>query len=558
MAIVPNVSNENDFKKSLEFFLDGNQEDSRLALYNEYAKEHDLTLVEAKDKILKDTFAIYIEKSLKSALAKADNKDLTAFDIVSNLENLKPIFKDYDVNNFYSFISSIESKLSLTDSELLFKDDFVTNEFVDSLTSNIIKSIAEPISRPTSVGEYLYSFNNHPLLYCLQEKSMTDKVIEDIESGSIKVGQYKKLIELVLEIKNGKNDEKIDFFISYLINQDINVGFYSIMKDKGFKPSVIKDILLKVIQEELLEKEYISGAIDYVSDLRMTIKPDAVGILNYSNSSTGTLNDSGFYANIAGENHFFHIHSAQGKGENQNGQQATTTTVLANNEIESISATLVKKNAGKDSHHKDFCSEFGLNFNDLEKVLVSNLQFEVDYFNFLSDTFEGNISDSKYLSQNIRYIKDSIEGSVSYNKLHFGLNDLEVIKNKSQLYVNFLEKHKGALSHLVEFSDSKNDTSYQVLAEPLLSSFKTFFNIEEKTGPLFTKVQKELISSFINDMKVSNSPELNSIKKDVLRSMKLSVGELENTSNLNKFKDVLEDNSLIKKFGYQRSNNKLF
>lgn len=552
------VTNENDFTKSLNFFLDVNEESGRLALYKNYAKEQGLTVAEAKDKILKEIFSNFIELSLKAALSKAQNKELTAFDIVSNLESLKPIFKDYDVNTFYSFISSVDSKLSLNDSELLFKDDFVSKDFVDSLTNNIIRSIAEPVTRPSNVDEYLISFNNHPLLYCLQESSTTDKVIADIDAGNIEVGQYKDLIKMVLDIKNGKNDEKIDFFISYLINQDINNGFYSILKDEGFKPSIVKDILLKVVQEEPLDDKYISNAINYISDLRMTIKPDAVGILNYSNSSAGTLNDSGFYANISGKNYFLHLHSAQGKGENQNGQQATTTTTLHNNNVDSISATLVKKNAGKDSHHKDFCSEFGLNFNELEKVVVSNLQFEANYLGFLSDTFEGNLNESKYLSQNIRYIKDSIQESVTYNKLHFGLNDLDIIKNKSQLYVNFLEKHKGSLSHLIEYSDSQNDTSYQVLAEPLLTTFKTLFNLEEKTGPLFTKGQKETISTFINDMKTSNSPQLNGLKKDLLRSMRLSVGEIDDNTKFNKFSDILSDNNFVNKGETLRSNNRLF
>ncbi len=197
-----------DFKKNLNYFLDKNKEQERLNLYQDYAKQYSVSTEEAKDLILKEIFSTYIQSSIKRALKMSTYEDghQDAIALVSQLEELKPVFKDYDVNTFTTFISSIEKTLSVSNAEIMFENNYVSDELVSSLTDNLIKSIANPVSKPTNKEEFVSSFNNHPLLYCLQSKTETDKILHYIEDGIIDVGQYKQLITLVLEMKSEKND----------------------------------------------------------------------------------------------------------------------------------------------------------------------------------------------------------------------------------------------------------------------------------------------------------------------------------------------------------------
>ncbi len=532
-----------DFKKNLNYFLDKTKEQERLSLYQDYAKQYSVSTEEAKDLILKEIFSTYIQSSIKRALKMSIYEDghQDAVVLISQLEELKPVFKDYDVNTFTTFISSIEKTLSVSNAEIMFENNYVSDELVSSLTDNLIKSIANPTSKPTTKEEFVSSFNNHPLLYCLQSKTETDKILSYIEDGVIDVGQYKQLITLVLEMKSEKNDEAVDFFISYLIKEDLTKGFYNIHKDETYSPNFIKNLLNKITKGQPINKYDVSVAVEVVNDYRITLKTDAKGEIIYDNVSALTLNDSGFWINLDDDKHFVHLHTAQGKGENQRGQQATTTNLLQAKDISSASFTLVKKNAGKSDHWKDFCYEYGLNLNEKEQVLLSNLQFEADSLKFLrANQTQANFENTNYLSTNLRIIKDSIHESKEYNKIHFGLSDSEIIKNKAQLYVNFIEKHFEPLQNMVMNATSEMSVTSQVVAVPLLSSIEKLLRIEKQKsniGSLFTQEQAELISKFVS----SNKPHLSNVIADI----KENISEiLENTRDRN------IDTSKYSKFNY--------
>ncbi len=520
MDNIKQAQSVNDFKSHLNYFLDKNKEQERLSLYQDYAKQYNVSTEEAKDLILKEIFSTYIQSSIKRALKMSTYEDghQDAVALISQLEELKPIFKDYDVNTFTTFVSSIEKSLSVSNAEIMFENNYVSDELVSSLTDNLIKSIANPIAQPNSKEEFVSSFNSHPLLYCLQSKTETDKILSYIEDGIIEVGQYKQLITLVLEMKSEKNDEAVDFFISYLIKEDLTKGFYNIHKDESYNPESIKTLLNKITKGQPLQKYDVSAAVDVVNEHRVTIKTDAKGEIIYDNVSALTLNDSGFWIDLDNQKHFVHLHTAQGKGENQRGQQATTINLFQAKEISSASFTMVKKNAGKSDHWKDFCYEYGLHLNEQEQVLLTNLQFESDALKFLRGNMaSSNLDKTNFLSTNLRLIKDSIEESKKYNELHFGLSDAEIIKNKAQLYVKFIEKHFDALQKITVNTSSEMSVSSQVVATPLLSCVEKLLQLERKpqVGTLFTQEQADLLARFINTNTANLSNAVADIKENI-------------------------------------------
>ena len=556
MIEMTSVISEKQFKEKLNYFIDSSNEDERLELYKEYANENNCSTEEAKNSILKSLFSNYINESLRKALFLAESNDYDAFKIITKLEDLKPIFKDYDINSFCSFISSVKDGMSETNAELLFNNHYISDEFIGSLTQNLIKSIANPISRPKNIKEYIQAFNSHPLLYCLQEKNETDKVLDHIEEGVLDVGQYKQLIQLVLEARGKINDEKIDFFIGYLINEDISKGLYEVYKNEYYSPYALRNLLVKISQGENVNAWEVEYAIDKVSEKKQTLKTNAAGDILYQNSSSGTLNDSGFKLSIGEQDYFVHLHSAQGKGENQNAQQATTTNVLKQNNINSLGITLVKKNAGKADHWKDFCSDYGIQLNEPEKILLSNLQFEVDYLQFLVGTGKNeNLEETHYLSQNFRIIKDSVESSVSYNKAHLGLSDAEIIRNKAQLYVSFLEKHFDSLQKLIENTDSEMSTPAQVAAVPLVKSYEYLLQLENRLGPLFNDRQINTINKFASEGKNSNSNSINYSKTLISAFVQIPRNRNVNVNEFNKYNDILTAPIEVKKNENEYSTN---
>lgn len=546
MDTIKQAQTVNDFKNNLNYFLDKSKEQDRLSLYQDYAKQFTVSTEEAKDLILKEIFSTYIQSSIKRALKMSSYEDghKDAVALISQLEELKPIFKDYDVNTFTTFISSIEKTLSVSNAEIMFENNYVSDELVSSLTDNLIKSIANPISKPTSKEEFISSFNNHPLLYCLQSKTETDKILGYIEDGIIDVGQYKQLITLVLEMKSEKNDEAVDFFISYLIKEDLTKGFYNIHKDDSYSPYYIKNLLNKITKGQPINKFDVSAAVDIVNDYRVTVKTDVNGEIIYDKVSTLTLNDSGFWIDLDNQKHFVHLHTAQGKGENQRGQQATTINLFQAKDISSASFTMVKKNAGKSDHWRDFCYEYGLHLSDKEQVLLSNLQFESDALKFLRGNMaSANLEKTNFLSTNLRLIKDSIEESKSYNELHFGLNDAEIIKNKSQLYIKFIEKHFDSLQKITMNTSSEMSVASQVVAIPILSSIEKLLQLERKSqiGVLFTQEQANLLSKFIQSTNPNLSNAVADIKENISELLEVQKNRDVDLSNYSAFNNILKD-----------------
>ncbi len=549
MDTVKQAQSVNDFKNNLNYFLDKTKEQERLALYQEYAKQHNVSTEESKDLILKEIFSTYIQSSIKRALKMSTYEDghQDAVALISQLEELKPIFKDYDVNTFTTFVSSIEKSLSVSNAEIMFENNYVSDELVSSLTDNLIKSIANPVTKPNSKEEFISSFNNHPLLYCLQSKTETDKILAYIEDGIIDVGQYKQLITLVLEMKSEKNDEAVDFFISYLIKEDLTKGFYNIHKDESYTPYYIKNLLNKITKGQPINKFDVSAAVEVVNDHRVTVKTDVQGEIIYDKVSTLTLNDSGFWINLDNKQHFIHLHTAQSKGENQRGQQATTINLFQAKEISSASFTLVKKNAGKSDHWRDFCYEYGLHLNDKEQVLLSNLQFEADALKFLRGNMaSSNLEKTNFLSTNLRLIKDSIEESKSYNELHFGLTDAEIIKNKAQLYIKFIEKHFEPLQQITKNTSSEMSVSSQVVAIPILSSVEKLLQLERKSqiGVLFTQEQADLLGKFINTTNHNLSNAVADIKENISELLEVPKDRNVDLSKYSSFTQILNEQTI--------------
>ena len=533
-----------EFKKTLTYFTDFDLEDKRLEVYTQYADKKNCSTEEAKDQILRTFFSNYILKSIKNAveLAKEDDKD--AFSLINQLEELKPIFKEYDVNTFASFISSVEKGLSVTNSEILFNTHYVGDEFLEEITTNLIKSISNPIQKVNSVSDFTQKFFTHPLLHCLQAKNEMDKTLSYIENGTLEVGQYKQLISLVLQHRTVKNDESVDFFISYLIKEDILNGFYNIYKDENYKHEEIKKLLLKVSKGETLFAFELENAVNSVAELKVTISTDTDGKIKYASTSSKTLNDSGFNFNIGKEEYFFHLHTAQNKGENQNGQQATTLNVLNKSGINSLSCTFVKKNAGNTEHGLDICSSYGLELQSIEKILLSNLQYEANAFSTLSSSLKkAELDKTTYLSSNLRIVKDSVKDSIQYNQMHFNTSDEEIIKNKASLYIGFISKYYEKLGKIKDNTDSDMSIQSQVISGPLVNIIKQLLKLEYRVGVLFSNEQINIISKFIS--KESLSPSINDTQDDIILLIKQPRDRTKLNKNEDKFSSVLVDTETL-------------
>lgn len=188
---------------------------------------------------------------------------------------------------------------------------------------------------------------------------------------------------------------------------------------------------------------------------------------------------------------------------------------------------MIKQNAGKDNHHKDFVKQYDLNLNSLEKILISNLQFYAEYLGVLvgrvydaqieGDTF--NLKESFLMSKNIRVVKDSVEDSINFNKL-FKQNDFVFVKEYSQLILDLMKKHKNNLKNLISVSGTNNYSSIQLVTLPLLQSVNHMMSLQEDVsdlGNLYSEEDTDLLKEiFVKNDNSSYAP----LKRDLFKKIK--------------------------------------
>lgn len=257
------VENNHEYIKFSQYFTDPNQQTDRLALYKEYVIQsgNNILLNQAKNEILMSVFGKYFAKTLKTSLDLAKESNSDAVKIIDELSEFKNIFKDYDVDSFESFIKKIENALSITEIDLIFTDSYISEEFAKLLQKQIVNIINEEKKPVETIDEFLNKFHNHPLLFSLQEPSETNKTLSYIDNGVLELGKYKDLVKIVLRERSEKQDESIDFFISYLIKEDLTIGIQKIVDDKYYQPWRLRELLIKINNNELINTLDVENAI---------------------------------------------------------------------------------------------------------------------------------------------------------------------------------------------------------------------------------------------------------------------------------------------------------
>ncbi len=496
------VTTNQEFSEYVQLFLQDDISSDRLNLYIEKMKAEKLpNLAAAKNEILKQIFSDYIQYTLMEAnLAAIDEKPLEAKRLVEQLNELRSVFKNHDVNNYKDFILESDSKMSEIEVELLFFEPELSTEELGKLSEAFLKAFGKKNTELSDKDDYQEKFFNHPLIQCLDGYSDFKTIQRNVSNGTIQLGTYEYLIKSLLELRGKINAEEYQGFITYVIHEDLNYGLANILKNDSYKPETLRHLLKNL-------SEGVDFTNDKLKEIMLDIKENHTHNLALNEkkelarniSSTFSLNDYGFKTKLpnSGRELFFHGHATENSGSKQFEQQANTANACRAFGLDTIGLTVLKEEVTRTDHHSTFIREAKLShlvhLTKTEEVVLSGLQFDGSYVKNLATQVkkEEDLQSGDLLGSNHYIIKSDIARSQRVIRNNLGKNDLELLCEKKNAYLLILEKNKELIKTLVDITSTNNQLSYQLLCKPLADFVKGALKIE-KTAQIKLFSQEEL------------------------------------------------------------------
>jgi hypothetical protein len=547
------VATKEEFDEVVDFFTNNTYQGERLSLYQERSQKEGIKLEEAKQFYLEECFNKYILNKLNEALEFAIKKRrLEAYNAVLSLEVLEPIFKDYDIKSFTTFITDTDKNLTEQETKLLFLKPILSSLELNQIYNAIVKSLINANEPASSKSDFVIKYVNHPLMKCLNSYHTFNDISEFIDKDTLETGIYRDLIKAVLKVRKELNDEEFHSFISFLTIEDITKGFSNIIKNRNYKPSSVLKVLDNVANGEEIYNFHVRDIIEELKQghiINYALNADAD--LEQNKNSKFSLNDFGQKFEIDFKEFFLHGHTTDNSGNQQNGQHPNTTATLMNKGINTVGVSIIKQDIMHDRDAREYLYGFSqkLNISQLGGVILSTLQFDGDFFRLLStdEKLLSNIHNNNILSSNILIIKEDIENSALLASKQANKNDFQIICEKKSFYSDLMINNPDFFKKVLSATASNNQMLYQFISKSLLNTIKSILDIEEELNiGIFT--QKEL-NAINNILEVElNNVEIKALRKDILKQIKKR-DSFENQIDQDKYKSLInlaqKDTSLI-------------
>lgn len=501
------INEEIGFQDNINFFIDSEFEEKRKELYLHIMERDNLpSLAASKQYILKKIFLHYISTKLEEAnILQSEHQGTTSKIIINNLSKLQKIFKSHDVINFPEFISQAEPNLSENEINLLFLKPTLSEDELEDIQNAMLKALGKKHIKLNNKDEFQLKFFNHPLMNCLTVYKNFDFIANQVQNDKFIFGEYEKLIKTLIKLNSKEMHEEYQGFISFLIREDLTIGFSKILKDDKYTPKYLRDLLHKITTGIELDDEAIKNLIfeiknNHTKNIRLDSKQELVQNI----SSKHSLNDYGFEFMLDEIKLFLHGHETDNSGINQNNQQANTTLTLRNKSYDTIGMTILAHHATRDNENRCWVNADGfkglLKLSPLEECLLTGLQFVSKYL--LSMSFLPDISDlekSTILNSNHHIVKSDIKTSQELINFKIGKSDLELIYEYKNAYLSIFKKNMNFFKVVLQTTSTDNQSQFQLIAEPFLNFIIGIKEIEEGSNiSVFTEDDINELKNIIN------------------------------------------------------------
>lgn len=479
-----------DFEQTTSYFLSNELKDERLALYKEVMDEENLeSLAAAKHKLLKQIFSSYINDSLNNAYIANENKEVfKAKEQIENLLKLRNIFKNHDVLNYKEFIAESEPEISEIEVDLLFLNPELNTQELNNLSNALITVFGKKTNQIKNKEDFQKHFYSHPLINCLGAYSDYNSIEKRMQNGTLELGKYKDLIETIFSLKGKISQEEYQGFIFYVIKEDLTKGLKNILQIDNYSPQYLKKLLETITKGDAVDNKMVNNLVTQIKEQHsVNFALNNQKSLSQNKNSQFSLNDSGFFVNIDNKECFFHAHETSSSGINQREQQTNTAHILREKDHDTMGVTVLSHNVTNTDYPASFLRLNNLykilSANKTEEVLLTGLQFDSSHFKRLSakDVSKHTLQNGDFLMSNQYLVKSDIERSIKLVELTNGKNDYDLLLEKKDAYLSIIEKNQSFFKETLELTSTKNEMSYQLLSDPLLTFVESILKIEKKS-----------------------------------------------------------------------------
>lgn len=532
------VYNDETFKKCIDLFTLTSSED-RDKYYEQLSFNNNTSKADIKNRLLQEMLSKFIKDRLKSSLNKvkigATKEEI--LNEISFLNLLDPIFKEHDINNSESFISSIDSKISEMEVCLLKTKHILNEQEVVFFQEQLTKSIISKHSPVKTVDDYRKILLHHPMLKCLNSHKNSKSLIDNIENGIIEIGHYKNLIVSVLKSGLDLTRESHQRFLFFIINEDIKYnGLSNLINHPNYKPSEFKELLTKIIDGKNINSNEINSLAYDISQNHTKYIKYINGGLKELPSSVHSLVDSMFYSEFL--NLYTHIHTAQDSGNNQNDQHSNASLVLSEHGFNTIGITITEKSiVDKVEFLTSYLNSYAtnINLNKKEIAFMTALQIDAKEIDKIASyQIKNDPLVSKSLSNSIVLIEKNpyLELSIELARIRSEKTDINNIIEDKEFLFSIINKNMNLMQDIFSNTVSDNSKLFQHWAEPILTKIAAYLKFEKKFKVNLLNNDDINIIQNIIDIKSYNSTIIS--LKDTIMERIDSRKDYENTLSLDK------------------------
>lgn len=461
-----------DYQNIYDFFLDKKQnyENDRLSLYTEYMNKYNIdSLPEAKYQILKTQLSDKIYDLTNQALDFSLVDIAISAELISEIKNLKKIFKNHDKINFKEFIADSIKDMNSNELNTIFNNHDIAYNDVETIVDKLEEALNNKIAK---INDPLNFAMNHPLISLLSiprdKKSFPEATYE----------KYKNLAEKLKEYYVDEYSERFTGAITYLIHLDYTYGLNKLGQVKDNDSIKIVNTILKKIDDETFSKKDMDKLMNLALIETKNFISVGKGTSTDMNATENTKNTAGVMDRRFGT---MHIHDAGAKGQGQRDQiwRGAELAIKHKNYFPAILQVSTDTAIAKDEAY--FNSELS------EKEL-----FIINYSKNVSGllTFLGNEQKNKKrkvanaldittidLMSNISEIyTNKMENSISF------FNNLNAISNpeeKIKTYIDSLLYIHNEKLNTDQISNDINNRLNEFILIPLLNTIEAVKSIKE-------------------------------------------------------------------------------
>lgn len=461
-----------DYQNIYDFFLDKkqNHESDRLSIYKEYMTKYKFeSLPEAKYQILKIQLSDKIYDLTNQALDFSLVDIAISAELISEIKNLKKIFKNHDKINFKEFIADSIKDMNSNELNSIFNNHDIAYNDVETIVGKLEEALNNKIAK---INDPLNFAMNHPLISLLsiprEKKSFPETAYE----------KYKNLAEKLKEYYVDEYSERFTGAITYLIHLDYTYGLNKLGNVKDNESIKIVNTILKKIDDETFTKKDMDKLMNLALIESENFISVGKGTSNDINSTPNTKNTAGVMDRRFGT---MHIHDAGSKGQGQNKQivRGAELALKHKNYFPTIMQVSTDTAVAKDEVY------FNSELSEKELFIINYSKNVSGLLSFLSNENKNkkkNVSNSLDITTidlmaNISEIyTDKMDNSIAF------FNSLNLISGTEKKIKTFVDSLLYIHNEKLNTDKISNDESYRLnefVLLPLITTIKAIKGIKD-------------------------------------------------------------------------------